>query len=68
MQAEKIAIGNSYQCKSPILDNSIIGIVEKKYDLTALIVVADSKVQKDARLIELNHRLIVPFEAISEVS
>lgn len=66
MEADKIMIGETYRCASPLLKEHFIAKVEKLYDLSALVEV-DSFEKDDAeKLDDLNGRLVIPFYLIDE--
>lgn len=62
---ENIEIGGTYLCKAIGLEKEVVGIVEQLYNNTAIINVVTYDPTDRARVIELQNRLLVKYEDIS---
>lgn len=67
MEADKIIIGETYRCKSPLLKEHFVAKVEKMYDLSALVEVDSFEVKDADKVEDLNGRLVVPFYCIDKI-
>ncbi|MGX6978616.1 hypothetical protein ACWN8V_05070 [Vagococcus elongatus] len=67
MEADKIMIGETYRCTSPLLKGNFMAKVEKMYDLSALVEVDSFEVNDADKVEDLNGRLVVPFYCIDKI-
>ncbi|QCA28322.1 DUF2187 domain-containing protein [Vagococcus xieshaowenii] len=66
MDITNIAIGKRYKCSSPLFNQEFTGIVEKVYDLSALVEVESCEEKDIEKSEDLNKRLVVPISSICE--
>lgn len=62
---ENIEIGGTYLCRAIGLEKEVVGVVEQLYINTVLISVVDYDPIDRTRVIELQNRLLVKYEDIS---
>ncbi|EOH96421.1 hypothetical protein [Enterococcus pallens] len=62
---ENIEIGGTYLCKAIGLEKEVVGVVEQLYTNTALINVLTYDPIDRTKVIELQNRLLVKYEDIS---
>lgn len=62
---ENIEIGGTYLCKAIGLEKEVVGVVEQLYTNTALINVLTYDTIDRTKVIELQNRLLVKYEDIS---
>ncbi|MBO1307364.1 hypothetical protein JZO70_14395 [Enterococcus sp. 669A] len=62
---ENIEIGGTYSCRAIGLEKEVEGVVERLYNNTVMISVVTYDPIDRARVIELQNRLLVKYEDIS---
>ncbi|MEO1770931.1 MULTISPECIES: hypothetical protein [Enterococcus] len=62
---ENIEIGRTYLCRAIGLEKEVVGVVEQLYINTAMINVVTYDPIDRAKVIELQNRLLVKYEEIS---
>lgn len=65
MEADKIKVGQTYTCESPLLKKSFKGTVEKIYDLSVLVDVDEFEDTDAKKVDDLNGRLVIPFYSVN---
>ena len=66
MEISELNVGKSYNCNSPLFNQSFTGIVEKIYDLSALVAVDECDIDDVEKSDDLNGRLIVSAKSITD--
>ncbi|WP_430609740.1 hypothetical protein [Enterococcus sp. DIV0876] len=61
---EQIEIGQTYRCQPVGTKKQVVGVVEKLYVNTALIIVTTCEEEDKNLVFESNHRMIVTFSNI----
>ncbi|MGX7030913.1 hypothetical protein [Vagococcus zengguangii] len=67
MEISELTIGESYTCKSPLFNKEFTGIVEKIYDLSAMVTVNQCNSNDSEKADDLNGRLIVAARNITNL-
>ena len=62
-----IEIGNAYVCQ-PIGAKTLVGVIEKLYEHTALVKVTDYEMEDQSIVLECNQRMLVKFDKITAVA
>lgn len=66
MEISEINVGERYNCNSPLFNQSFTGIVEKVYDLSALVAVNECDINDVEKSDDLNGRLVVSARSITD--
>ena len=66
MELSEINVGERYKCMSPLFSQEFTGIVEKTYDLSALVSVEHCEENDTEKVDDLNGRLVVAINGMTK--
>lgn len=63
-----VEIGNAYVCQPVGAKKTLVGVIEKLYEHTALVKVTDYEMEDQSIVLECNQRMLVKFDKITAVA
>lgn len=63
-----VEIGNAYVCQPVGAKKSLVGVIEKLYEHTALVKVTDCEMEDQSIVLECNQRMLVKFDQITALA